>query len=41
MFAAAFGQAAVDHWVFIKRAEWDKFCAAVTDWELNHYLPFL
>ena len=41
VFAAAFGQAAVDHWVFIKRAEWDKFCAAVTDWELNHYLPFL
>jgi glutamine synthetase len=25
----------------IKRAEWQKFAAAVTDWELNYYLPFL
>ena len=25
----------------IKRAEWDKFTAAVTDWELDYYLPFL
>jgi glutamine synthetase len=25
----------------IKRAEWQKFTAAVTDWELNYYLPFL
>jgi glutamine synthetase len=25
----------------IKRAEWQKFSAAVTDWELNYYLPFL
>ena len=25
----------------IKRAEWEKFTAAVTDWELNYYLPFL
>ncbi len=27
--------------VSIKRAEWQKFTAAVTDWELNYYLPFL
>jgi glutamine synthetase len=27
--------------VTIKRAEWQKFTAAVTDWELNYYLPFL
>lgn len=25
----------------IKRAEWQKFAAAVTDWELTYYLPFL
>jgi glutamine synthetase len=25
----------------IKRAEWGKFTQAVTDWELNYYLPFL
>jgi glutamine synthetase len=25
----------------IKRAEWQKFTEAVTDWELNYYLPFL
>ncbi len=25
----------------IKRAEWQKFTSAVTDWELNYYLPFL
>ena len=40
-FCEAFGQAAIDHFVFIKRNEWDKFSAAVTDWEIKHYLPFL
>jgi glutamine synthetase len=40
-FCAAYGQAAVDHWLVIKQAEWDKFCAHTTDWELKHYLPFL
>jgi glutamine synthetase len=25
----------------IKRSEWQKFTEAVTDWELNYYLPFL
>lgn len=38
--------AAVGHdmsalFVGIKRAEWQKFRMAVTDWELNYYLPFL
>jgi len=27
--------------VAIKQAEWQKFRMAVTDWELNYYLPFL
>ncbi|MGD9701700.1 MAG: glutamine synthetase family protein [Acidimicrobiia bacterium] len=40
-FCEAFGREAVDHFVFIKRNEWDKFAAAVTDWEIKHYLPFL
>lgn len=40
-FCDAFGRAAIDHFVFIKRNEWEKFSAAVTDWELKHYLPFL
>lgn len=37
----ALGQDVVDHFVAIKRFEWEKFNAAVTDWELNFYLPFL
>jgi glutamine synthetase len=37
----ALGQDVVDHFVAIKRFEWEKFTAAVTDWELNFYLPFL
>lgn len=40
-FCDAFGREAIDHFVFIKRNEWDKFSAAVTDWEIKHYLPFL
>jgi len=36
----AIGQGLVDHFVAIKRAEWDRFASAVTDWELNEYLPF-
>ena len=40
-FCEALGREAVDHFVFIKRNEWEKFAAAVTDWELTHYLPFL
>ena len=26
--------------VAVKRAEWERFAGAVTDWELNEYLPF-
>jgi glutamine synthetase len=37
----AMGKEVVDHFIAIKRNEWDKYCAAVTDWELKHYLPFL
>jgi glutamine synthetase len=37
----ALGQNVVDHFVAIKRFEWEKFTAAVTDWELNFYQPFL
>jgi glutamine synthetase len=40
-FVEALGSEAVEHFVFIKRNEWSKFAAAVTDWELKHYLPFL
>lgn len=36
----AVGQGLVDHFVAIKRAEWERFAAAVTDWELEEYLPF-
>ena len=36
----AVGRELVEHFVVIKRAEWDRFAAAVTDWELNEYLPF-
>lgn len=37
----AVGEELVGQFVAIKRAEWDKFIAAVTDWELKYYLPFL
>jgi glutamine synthetase len=37
----AVGKEVIDLFVCIKRAEWQKFTAAVTDWELNYYLPFL
>lgn len=38
--AAAVGQLVVDNFVTIKRAEWERFATAVTDWELREYLPF-
>jgi hypothetical protein len=25
----------------VKRAEWDRFTSATTDWEMREYLPFL
>lgn len=37
----AIGQEAVAQFEAVKRAEWAKFTAAVTDWEKNYYLPFL
>jgi glutamine synthetase len=39
--SVAVGKEMTDLFLCIKRAEWDKFTAAVTDWELNYYLPFL
>lgn len=36
----AVGRELVEHFVVIKRVEWERFAAAVTDWELNEYLPF-
>lgn len=38
---AAIGEDAVLQFEAVKRAEWEKFTAAVTDWEKNYYLPFL
>jgi glutamine synthetase len=40
-FVDAMGRHMVEHWCAIKRAEWDKFIHAVTDWELKHYLQHL
>ncbi|MCK6627668.1 MAG: glutamine synthetase family protein [Anaerolineae bacterium] len=39
--AEAVGSDLVANFVAVKRAEWDKFVSAVTDWERNYYLPFL
>ncbi len=38
---AALGEETVLQFEAVKRAEWEKFTAAVTDWEKNYYLPFL
>lgn len=37
----AVGADLIASFVAVKRAEWEKFVSAVTDWERNHYLPFL
>ncbi len=37
----AVGADLVAQHVAIKRAEWDRYSAATTDWELREYLPFL
>ena len=37
----AIGADLVAQHVAVKRTEWQKFCEAVTDWELAEYLPFL
>jgi glutamine synthetase len=40
-FVHALGPELVAQFVAVKRGEWSKFLAAVTDWELKTYLPFL
>jgi glutamine synthetase len=37
----AVGRDLVAQHIMVKRAEWDRFTAATTDWELREYLPFL
>jgi glutamine synthetase len=37
----AIGPDLVANFVAVKRAEWDKFASAITDWERRYYLPFL
>lgn len=39
-FVEAVGADMVAQFSAIKRAEWDRFNSAVTDWELDEYLPF-
>ncbi|MBY5162984.1 glutamine synthetase family protein [Salsipaludibacter albus] len=36
----AMGDGFIDHFVHLKTTEWKKFMTHVTDWELDHYLPF-
>lgn len=36
----AVGRGLVEHFVVIKRGEWERFSRHVTDWELEEYLPF-
>jgi glutamine synthetase len=40
LFADTFGRLSVDNFLAVKRDEWQKFAAAVTDWELDYYLPY-
>lgn len=37
----AIGEDFAAQFITVKRAEWDKFAAAVTDWEINYYMPFI
>ena len=37
----AVGADLVAQHVAVKRAEWDRYSAATTDWEMREYLPFL
>lgn len=39
--ADAVGAELVSQHVSVKRTEWQRFCAATTDWERAEYLPFL
>jgi len=36
-----FGDQLVEAFLVVKRAEWERYQASTTDWELNEYLPFL
>ena len=40
-FTAALGAEAVAQFVVVKRTEWTKYAAHVTDWELDTYLPYI
>ena len=37
LFRATLGDDVVDYLVALKRSEWNRFCAAVTDWEQREY----
>jgi glutamine synthetase len=37
----ALGSDLVAQHLAVKRAEWERYCAATTDWEVREYLPFL
>ncbi len=37
----AIGELLCAQHITVKRTEWERFTAAVTDWELNEYFPFL
>ena len=37
----AVGSQLVAQHLYVKRAEWDRFTGATTDWEIREYLPFL
>jgi glutamine synthetase len=41
VFIDSVGRDLVENFVSIKRGEWDKFCEAVTDWEIRYYSPFI
>ena len=36
-YRASLGDAFVDYLCRIKRAEWDRYCTTVTDWENQEY----
>ena len=40
-FVEAFGAETVAQFAAVKRVEWSKYTAHVTDWELDTYLPYL
>ena len=37
----ALGSELVAQHLAVKRAEWERYMSATTDWELREYLPFL